>query len=337
MKKIKIIVLSDYFCTPHVIEKAIQEKPFWEKTERKYFNTNWPIKPFCYDEEYEEYTPYPEEALKEAADCQAIITHNGLIDKRLIDAAENLKIIGCMRSGPVNVDVPYASARNIPVVSTPYRGTEAVAEFVVGVIIALRRHIVLAHEAFKRGSWTQNYFYQYDTAYPSFSEQRVGLIGFGNIAREFARLLTPFHCEFIAHDPFVSKEKMAAIGVEKVELEELLKNSDIISLHLRYAKGMENMIGREEFRMMKSTALFVNTARGRLLDEVALEEALREKWIAGAALDTFWDEDQVSKKLIDIPANLILTPHIAGASRKTADAAALTVVEAFEEFFTKNT
>jgi len=337
LKKIQVVVLSDHFCTPQVIEKAIKEKPFWEKTERKYFNTNWPIKSFCYDEEYEEYTPYPEETLKEVSGCQAIITHNGLIDKRLIDAAGNLKIIGCLRSGPVNVDVPYASARNIPVVSTPYRGTEAVAEFVVGVIIALRRHIVTAHEAFKRGSWTQEYFYQYDTAYPSFSEQMVGLIGFGNIAREVTRLLAPFHCELISYDPFVSTEKMAEMGVKKVEFKELLSTSDIVSLHLRYAKGMENMIGREEFRSMKPAALFINTARGRLLDEAALEEALREKWIAGAALDTFWDEDQVSQKLVDIPANLILTPHIAGASRKTADAAALTVIEAFEEFFTKNT
>ncbi|HSV32094.1 MAG TPA: NAD(P)-dependent oxidoreductase [Atribacteraceae bacterium] len=336
MGKKKVIVLSDFFCTPLVMEKAVQDKPFWLQTERKYFNTEWPKIPFHYDGECKEYTPYPEEAIEEARDCEAIITHIGLVDRRLIETARNLKIIGCLRSGPVNVDVTFAASRKIPVVSTPFRGTEAVAEYVVGLMIALRRSIVAAHEAYKRGAWTQNFYYRYDNAYPPFSEQRIGFVGFGNIARACIRLLAPFHCECVAYDPFVSAEAMAESNVQKIDLEELLKTSDIVSLHLRYAIGMENMMDWKQFRLMKPTALFINTARGRLVNETALETALREKWIAGAALDTFWDESQVSTGFVDTPSNLILTPHIAGASRRTADTAAATVVEAIEKFFVEH-
>ncbi len=329
----KALMFSDNFFTDQVFEKIIKNRPFWKDVEKKYFNTGWPKQPFISEGKLKEFNPYPEEALEEARDCEIIITEMGCVDQELINASAKLKLIACLRSGPVNVDVDYATEKKIPVIFAPYRSTKAVAEFTLGLIIALRRHLVRANSNLRKGIWLQEELFLYDVAPPPLEEQQIGFIGFGNIPRVLSNLLKTFGCRMVATDPYVSWEIMSDYEVEKIEMEELLSTSDIISLHVRASGDNENMIGEKEFSLMKPQALFINTARGKLVDEGALFRALSEGKIAGAAIDTFWDEPWKTMSPLADLENVILTPHIAGASRSTAEDGAAAIVNLVEKYF----
>ncbi len=329
----KVLVFYNNFFINRVFDRATKDRPFWKDVEKKYFNTGWPKLPLISYGSLKEFNPYPEEALDEAKNCEVIITEMGCIDQELIDASAKLKLIACLRSGPVNVDVDYAAEKKIPVVFVPYRSAKAVAEFTLGLIIALRRHLVQADYSIRKGIWLQEEFFLYQFAPPPLEEQQIGFIGFGNVSRVLSNLLKPFGCRMVAADPYVSREIVFSYGVEKIELEELLSTSDIISLHVRASGDNEKMIGEKEFSLMKSQALFINTARGKLVDEEALFRALSEGKIAGAAIDTFWDEPWKTKNPLADLENVILTPHIAGASRSTVEDGATAIVDLVEKYF----
>jgi D-3-phosphoglycerate dehydrogenase len=251
----------------------------------------------------------------------------------VLEASENLQIIGCCRGGPVNINVAAANQRKIAVVNAPGRNSQTVVEFTLGLILTECRGISRAHCALADGVWRGD-LYRYDRAGRELNGQTIGLIGFGIIARMLVPYLKSFQMRVLVYDPYVAAEQIADVGVDHSDLDTLLKSSDIISMHARATPETRGMIGEKEFRRMKPGAYFINTARGSLVDENALYEALKEGRLAGAALDTFSTEPPPEDWPLLKLDNVTLTPHIAGSSREAARRGVDSVVCDIAAFFT---
>ena len=229
------------------------------------------------------------------------------LDRCTIDRAPRLKVIARAGVGLDNVDVDYAVKRGITLLSTGDASTEAVAELTIGLMIALARRITELDRKMKRGNWCKN-----SGAGVELRGKTLGIIGLGRIGSRVAELARVFGMRVVAYDPYVSREKAERLGVElKQRLEDLLRESDFVSIHAVLTEETEGMIGERELRLMKPTAYLVNTARGAIVDEEALARALEEGWIAGAALDVY-EREPPSSRLAGLE-NVILTPHV-GAS-----------------------
>lgn len=325
---VKVLVAGDMFLKTSVVAEIIKDTLEKAGLTAEMVQVEWQFRGYQLGRrmgvkrELREFAGDPEEFAKLVRDVEVIIVHVAPVTKEVIEASEKLKIIGCARGGPVNVDIDAATMRGIPVIYTPGRNAEAVAEYTIGLIIAYMRNIINAHQLLKRGVWSDE-FYSYDACGHELSALTLGLIGLGRVGLEVAKRAQAFNMRVVAYDPYVPHEVMKRAGVEKKEsLEELLKEADVISIHTRLTPETFHMIGERELKMMKNTALLINTARGEVVDESALIKALKEKWIMGAALDVFESEPlNPDHPLLELD-NVILTPHIAGASKETVYRAA---------------
>ena len=251
------------------------------------------------------------------AGAQALVTHVAPVTQAVIDAGQDLRIIGCCRGGPVNVNVAAATARGIPVVNAPGRNSQAVVEFTVGLILAECRGIAPAHHDLVGGTWRGD-FYRYDRTGHELRGQTIGLVGFGAVAQLMVPYLHTFGLRIVAFDPYQAPPRFAALRVEQVDLPVLLAESDIVSLHPRVTNETVGMMGRREFAQMKAGAYFINTARGPLVDYDALYDALAGGHLAGAGIDCFPEEPPpVDSPLLKL-SNVTVTPHIAGSSQGSA-------------------
>jgi D-3-phosphoglycerate dehydrogenase / 2-oxoglutarate reductase len=241
--------------------------------------------------------------------ADAMIVGMARIDKRVIENLEKCKVIVRLGVGFDNVDVPTATSKGIRVVNIPDFCTEEVSDHALAFILMVSRRILPGDRAVKEGKWGPMAIDF--TAFKRVSEQTVGIYGFGRIARGLAEKARGVKMTCIACDPFVSKEDMAKVGVEKVELKDLLTRSDFISLHSPLTKETENAFGLEQFRAMKRTAWIINTSRGPVIREEDLIKALDEKLIAGAALDVLTKEPPDKNHPLIGRANVIITPHMA--------------------------
>ncbi|MEM2791567.1 MAG: hydroxyacid dehydrogenase [Candidatus Bathyarchaeia archaeon] len=263
-------------------------------------------------------------------DVSVIVTRSShKIDKAVIDNAKNLKIIARAGVGLDNIDVDYAIRQGITVISTPDASTRAVAELTMGFIIALARRMTAFNRFMQDGEWCKNSTFGVELA-----GKTLGIIGLGRIGSQVAKLARAFRMRVIAYDPYISPVKAKKLKVElKKNLDDLLVESDFVSIHASLTSETRGLIGERELRLMKPTAFLVNTARGAIVDENALVKALRENWIAGAALDVYSEEPLPREHPLRKMENTILTPHIASytyeAIRKTDEM----VLEALETFF----
>ena len=247
--------------------------------------------------------------LKAVEDADIIITQFCPITKHVIDSCKNLKVIGVLRAGYENINVDYATEKEILVYNTPGRNADAVADFVVGMLISECRNIAKSHRNLKQGEWIRDY----DNAatVPDLPGKTVGIIGFGAIGRKVAKRLHGFDMEILAYDPYV---KESPDYVTLVTLEELMKRSMFVTLHTRLCEDTEHMIDAELLSYMRPDSYLINTARSGLIDEKALYKVLKEKKIAGAALDVFDVEPpSADYPLITLP-NVTVTPHLAGGT-----------------------
>jgi D-3-phosphoglycerate dehydrogenase len=253
-----------------------------------------------------------EEVMQKISDAELVLTHFAGISSNMIDAAQRLKFIGVMRSGIENVNVPSATAKGVIVSNCPGRVAEPVADFTVALILVEARNIIRDSLNYTRGQWPA--FDPKDSVNTALKNHIAGLIGFGMIGHKVAARLKPFGVKVLVYDPFVSKEMAEAAGVELVSLEELLMRSDYVSMHARLSEETKNLMGEKEFGLMKPTAIFINTARAGLVDEVALVNALQQKKIRSAALDVYLNEPLPhDHPFLSLP-NVTLTPHHAGAT-----------------------
>lgn len=256
-------------------------------------------------------------------EAEIVVVHLSPFSGEAIRRCPNLKLIASARSSAVNVDVQAASERHIPVVSCPGRNARAVAEFTIGLVFALCRQIPKADRVVREGLWTPA-LKRSALAGPELEGKTFGVVGYGSIGRMVSSLATALGMKVVFHDPAISDGE--ADG--QVDLEDLLRMADFVSLHARAPEGPspKPIIGQRELSMMKPTAYLINTARGCLIDETALEQILRNGTIAGAALDTFVEEPlPASSALLDLP-NVLLAPHIGGNSTDQARHAASMLV-----------
>jgi len=265
----------------------------------------------------------PEELISIIGEYEALIVRSQTqVTSEVIAAGEKLQVIGRAGVGVDNIDVEEATRRGILVVNAPTGNTAAAAEHTVALILALARHIPQANTVLKSGVWRRSDFVGIEVR-----NKILGIIGLGNIGSEVARCARALEMQVLAYDPFISVDHARNLQVELVPLQQLLRESDFISLHTPSTKSTKGIIGAKELALVKPTVRIINTARGGLIDEEALVKAVREERVAGAAFDVFSTEPLTSSILFE-EDNIIVTPHL-GAS--TTEAQALVAKDVAEQ------
>jgi D-3-phosphoglycerate dehydrogenase / 2-oxoglutarate reductase len=252
----------------------------------------------------------PEELGVNLSGFDIVVVQFAPLGRRFIEAAVGLKAIAVLRGGTENVDVALATRRGIAVLNTPGRLARAVAECTIGLILAEIRNIARGHARLTGGRWDRAFPNTDDI--PELYRRTVGLVGYGAVGRLVAGYLQAFGSRILTYDPFLQGDPAPAT---LADLDTLLRESDVVSLHARLCPETQGLIGARELALMKPSAVLVNTARSGLVDEAALVKALSERRIMGAALDVFDLEPlPADHPLLSLP-NVTLTPHLAGSTR----------------------
>lgn len=317
-KQLRVAVIGDQFVGSELFVAALERHLAVGAIDVVALQVPWPDTPLQHNDEVQEFVG--DEAAVAALACEAevLLTHVAPVTRQVIAGAARLRVIGCCRGGPVNINLAAATERGIPVVHAPARNSQAVVEFTVGLILAECRGIARAHAALSQGIWRGD-LYRYERTGRELRGQTLGLVGFGAIAQSLVTYLQPFGLHILAYDPYVSAERCGALGVEAVDLPVLLARSDIVSLHARVTPQTVGMMGAAQFAQMKAGAYFINTARGPLVDYAALSAALQSGHLAGAGIDCFPEEPPPPDwPLLSLP-NVTVTPHIAGSSKNSAE------------------
>ncbi|HRK87904.1 MAG TPA: hydroxyacid dehydrogenase [Anaerolineales bacterium] len=253
----------------------------------------------------------PEDLMKELPNYDGMVVRSRTkVRKDLIDVCPNLKVIVRGGAGLDTIDHEYAKSKGIAVMNTPLANSKSVAELAIGYMLMLARSLYAASATMKAEKWEKKAFNG-----DEIGGKTLGLIGIGNIGKETAKRAIAMEMSVVAYDPYVTE---APNGIKLVSLDELLAQADYISLHLPKTKESANMIGAEQFSKMKTGVRIINCARGGIVNEDALYEALTSGKVAGAALDVFNEEPPTDWKLAKLD-NVIASPHI-GAATKEAQA-----------------
>jgi D-3-phosphoglycerate dehydrogenase len=255
-----------------------------------------------------------DEFAKAARDADALYAKGRRITKRIIDGLDRCKVISLGSVGVDSVDVAAATARGIPVTNVPDTFIEEVADHAMTLILATFRRLVVQDRLVREGRWREGR--PMLCQFPRLMGLTLGFVAFGHVARAVAMRARPFGVHMLAYDPYIEELVMSPYGVEPVSLPDLLRRSDIVSMHAPATPEAEHMLTDEHFRMMKPEALFINTGRGPTVDEPALIRALKEGWIAGAGLDVLEQEPVASDNPLLKMDNVILTAHVASASAR---------------------
>ncbi|MFW9868121.1 MAG: hydroxyacid dehydrogenase [Candidatus Thorarchaeota archaeon] len=242
-------------------------------------------------------------------DC-VVVRSATKITREVIDAADKLRLVVRAGVGLDNVDSEAAKEKGIEVQNTPEAPTVSVAEMVFSMMFAMARNITQADSSMKDERWEKK-----KLTGTELWNKTLGVIGFGRIGYEVARRAKAFDMNILAYDVIDIEKICAEVGTKKTDFEDLVKNSDYITVHVPLVPQTKGMIGEKEFAMMKKTAFLVNTARGGVVDERALLKALNEGAIAGAALDVFENEPPLDWELVKHP-RLVATPHLASSTEE---------------------
>lgn len=264
----------------------------------------------------------PSELLKEVGDVDVLVVRSATkVTREVLEAGKRLKIVARAGVGLDNIDQEAAKERGIKVLNAPESVSVAVAELVLGLMLSWCRRIPAADASMRQGKWEKSKFMGVELR-----GKTLGILGTGRIGLEVARRAKAFGMRLLAHDIVQSREFLE-LGGEYVGLEDLLRNSDFVSLHVPLNEQTRNMLGEREFRMMKPTAVLINTSRGAVVQEEALLKALREGWIAGACLDVYWKEPISGDHPLLQLSNVVLTPHLGASTEEAQREAALVVAE----------
>ncbi|MGJ8587343.1 MAG: phosphoglycerate dehydrogenase [Yoonia sp.] len=246
--------------------------------------------------------------------------------EKIIAAATNLKVIGRAGIGVDNVDIPAASKKGIIVMNTPFGNSITTAEHAISMMMAVARQIPEANASTHAGKWEKSRFMGVEL-----TAKTLGVIGAGNIGSIVIDRALGLRMKVIAYDPFLSEERATEIGVEKVELDELLGRSDFITMHVPLTDQTKNILSKENIAKLKKGVRIVNCARGGLVDEEALAEALKAGHVAGAAFDVFAVEPATDSPLFNLP-NVVVTPHLGAATTEAQENVALQVAEQMSDY-----
>jgi D-3-phosphoglycerate dehydrogenase / 2-oxoglutarate reductase len=245
---------------------------------------------------------------------------------KLLEAAERLKVVGRAGIGVDNVDIPAATARGVVVMNTPFGNSITTAEHAIALMFALARQLPEADASTQAGKWEKNRFMGVEV-----TGKTLGLIGAGNIGSIVASRAIGLRMKVVAYDPFLTAERAVELGIEKVELDELLRRADFITLHTPLTDQTRGILSRENLAKTKPGVRIVNCARGGLIDEAALKDALDSGHVAGAALDVFESEPAKDSPLFGTP-NFISTPHLGASTSEAQVNVAIQVAEQMADF-----
>jgi D-3-phosphoglycerate dehydrogenase len=248
------------------------------------------------------------------------------VTSKILDRAKKLKVVGRAGIGVDNVDIPAATAKGIIVMNTPFGNSITTAEHAITLMLSLARQIPQADASTQAGKWEKNRFMGVEI-----TGKTLGIIGCGNIGAIVADRALGLRMKVIAYDPFLSPERAADIGVEKVDLEDLLRRADFITLHTPLTEKTKNILDAKALAKTKKGVRIINCARGGLVDEVALVAALESGHVAGAAFDVFTTEPATENPLFGHP-NVICTPHLGASTNEAQENVALQVAEQMSDY-----
>ncbi len=248
------------------------------------------------------------------------------VTKAILDAATNLKVVGRAGIGVDNIDIPAASARGVVVMNTPFGNSITTAEHAIALLFALARQIPEADASTQAGKWEKNRFMGVEV-----TGKTLGLIGAGNIGSIVAERALGLRMKVVAYDPFLSAERAVELGIEKVDLDTLLARADFITLHTPLTDQTRNILSKDALAKTKKGVRIVNCARGGLIDEAALKDALDSGQVAGAALDVFVEEPAKASPLFGTP-NFISTPHLGASTDEAQVNVAIQVAEQLSDY-----
>jgi phosphoglycerate dehydrogenase-like enzyme len=260
----------------------------------------------------------------------ALIVEADFVFEEVFDAAPGLRLVGVCRNALNQVDVECATAHGVAVTHAPGRNTNAVAEMTLGLMLSLARNIPQAHALVSGGEWRDP-----SVGYRRFRGREiagatVGVVGFGQIGREIARKCVALGARVVVHDPFVTERQVRALGARPASLAALVKAADFVTLHVPESPATSQLVNAAVLARMKAGAYLVNTSGGAVVDPVALIEALEGGVIAGAALDVFAGQPLPRSSPLLAAPNLILTPHIGGATAETVERHSRMMVDEIE-------
>lgn len=265
--------------------------------------------------------PYGQ-VLAEIAPYHALISRSETdVTREMIDRAPNLKVIARAAVGVGNIDVDYATEKGILVINTPGKNTNSAAELTMGLLLAVVRNIVPAHMNMQREGWDRHRFTGTELLHKT-----IGIIGLGNVGSRVARFARAFDMTVLAYDPYISEAVFEDHHAEKVELDELIVRSDVITVHVPKNQETTGMIGAEHIARMKDGVILLNAARGGLIEEAALLAALKSGKVRGAGIDTWDVEPPRGNPFRDLP-NVVMTPHIGASTVEAQHRIAETVAE----------
>ena len=323
MRTVKTLLAGDHFVRNELLASALSTIRGVTFDLRE-ITLPWPLTPYGRVAEVDEASDAEEELIEALDGVELAITQMGPFTERVLDSAPDLRFLVVCRGGPVNVNVPAASERGIMVASTPGRNAVAAAEHAVALMMGALRNLPRLQRTLEQGEWRSD-LYAYDDCGRELDESTVGLIGYGAIGQRVARVMLAFGAHVLVADPYIDE---APEGIELVELDDLLRRSDVVSLHARLTDQTRGMIGADQIALMPRGAVLVNTARGGLLDYDATVDALESGQLGAAAFDVFPAEPvPAGSRLLTAP-NVVMTPHLAGATRQTAHRAGSIAAEA---------
>ena len=270
--------------------------------------------------------------VSELAEADALVVRSATrVTDELLSHAGRLRVIGRAGVGIDNIDLDAATRRGVLVMNTPGGNAPSVAEHALALMLSMARSIPQLNASMHAGKWEKS-----GTAGAELRGKTLGLIGLGRVGAEVARRARALEMRVLAYDPYVTAERAAEWGAELVPLAELLPQSDYVSLHTALSPATERMINTDTLKQMKPGARLVNAARGELVDEAALAEALRSKHLAGAALDVFAEEPPRNSPLLQM-SNVIATPHVGGSTAEAQEEVGVQIAQQVREYLQDGT
>lgn len=314
----KILLAGDRFLLPSIMREALEQAGV--NDEMVEAPCNWPIDPFVEIGEVREASGSEEQLIEDLRGCRVLFTHTVPVTRRVLEACPDLELVTVCRGGPVNVNVEAATELGVAVSYAPGRNAVSTAEHTLGMILAAVRRLPQRHEEIRAGEFPGD-LYQFHLTGPEVRGSTVGLVGYGAIGSRVAPVLAAMGARVLVFDPYISDDAVAAFpeGVSRAQsLEEMLPQCGVLSIHARLTKDNARMIGREQIAALPAGAVLVNCARDGLLDYDAMCDALDSGHLWAAAIDVFPQEPLARDHRVRSTPNLVMTPHLAGASKQAA-------------------
>ncbi|WP_439593029.1 2-hydroxyacid dehydrogenase [Microbacterium sp.] len=331
-----IAIAGDFFVTPHLFQTALEKELGPDVATFSSLQLAWPHEPFGVVQNVSEASGTVASTIEALSGARIAVTQMAPFTSDVFAALPDLRMVGVCRGGPVNVDLQAATDAGVLVTFAPGRNAQAAAEFTVGLILAAMRRIPLMDAELKRGTWRGDY-YAWENVGFELDGATVGLVGYGAIGRLVARLLRAFGSKVVVYDPYADPAALTADGVEVSELDSLLTRSSVVSLHARLTKETERMIDERALALLPRGAVLVNAARGGLLDYAPLPRLLRSGQLGAVALDVYDIEPPPTDWPLFSEPNVVVSPHLAGATRETAVRAASIVARDVGDFIARRT